>query len=261
MIWIYQIYALFHYTTLFRSNHSFEPRARFDRRVCVRPAEVPRSRSALHARARDADDPGPAAARPDLPDARQLDSGVGRARWLARRELRQPRWGDPDPARLGDESLPDASVLSHDSAGPRGGREARRCGLLQDISKGDAAPGRAGARGGRDSHVPGHLECALLARSVVAGQVAVHDSNRHRELPLRVSNAVAAAHGCERPRDRADPLDLHPLPAVLRRGRRRGRGEGMTLRRALGVAASDLYHQAWRLIALNVILGGVVIAV
>jgi len=35
----------------------------------------------------------------------------------------------------------------------------------------------------------------------------------------------------------------------------------MTLRRALGVAASDLYHQAWRLIALNVILGGVVIAV
>jgi hypothetical protein len=29
----------------------------------------------------------------------------------------------------------------------------------------------------------------------------------------------------------------------------------MTLRRALGVAASDLYHQAWRLILLNVLLG------
>jgi hypothetical protein len=35
----------------------------------------------------------------------------------------------------------------------------------------------------------------------------------------------------------------------------------MTLRRALGVAASDLYHQAWRLIVLNVLLGGVVLAV
>lgn len=35
----------------------------------------------------------------------------------------------------------------------------------------------------------------------------------------------------------------------------------MTLRRALGVAASDLYHQAWRLILLNLLLGSAVIAV
>jgi hypothetical protein len=35
----------------------------------------------------------------------------------------------------------------------------------------------------------------------------------------------------------------------------------VTLRRALGVAASDLYHQAWRLIVLNVLLGGAVLAV
>jgi hypothetical protein len=35
----------------------------------------------------------------------------------------------------------------------------------------------------------------------------------------------------------------------------------MTLRRALGVAASDLYHQAWRLIVLNLLLGGAVLAV
>jgi hypothetical protein len=35
----------------------------------------------------------------------------------------------------------------------------------------------------------------------------------------------------------------------------------MTLRGAFGVAASDLYHQAWRLIVLNVLLGGVVFAV
>ena len=35
----------------------------------------------------------------------------------------------------------------------------------------------------------------------------------------------------------------------------------MTLRRALGVAASDLYHQAWRLIVLNVLLGAAVVAV
>ncbi len=35
----------------------------------------------------------------------------------------------------------------------------------------------------------------------------------------------------------------------------------MTLRRALGVAAVDLYHQAWRLIALNVLLGIAVLLV
>lgn len=35
----------------------------------------------------------------------------------------------------------------------------------------------------------------------------------------------------------------------------------MTLRRALWVAASDLYHQAWRLIVLNVLLGGAVLVV
>jgi hypothetical protein len=36
----------------------------------------------------------------------------------------------------------------------------------------------------------------------------------------------------------------------------------MTLRRALGVAASDLYHQAWRLVILNTLLGvGVLLVV
>jgi hypothetical protein len=35
----------------------------------------------------------------------------------------------------------------------------------------------------------------------------------------------------------------------------------MTLRRALGLAASDLYHQAWRLILLNLLLGSAIIAV
>jgi hypothetical protein len=35
----------------------------------------------------------------------------------------------------------------------------------------------------------------------------------------------------------------------------------MTLRRALGVAASDLYHQAWRLVILNTLLGTAVVLV
>ncbi|HXE93996.1 MAG TPA: hypothetical protein VN544_09375 [Gaiellaceae bacterium] len=35
----------------------------------------------------------------------------------------------------------------------------------------------------------------------------------------------------------------------------------MTLRRALGVAANDLYHQAWRLMVLNVLLGATVLVV
>jgi uncharacterized membrane protein len=35
----------------------------------------------------------------------------------------------------------------------------------------------------------------------------------------------------------------------------------MTLRRALAVAAADLYHQAWRLIVLNVLLGGAIVVV
>jgi hypothetical protein len=35
----------------------------------------------------------------------------------------------------------------------------------------------------------------------------------------------------------------------------------MTLRRALGAAATDLYHQAWRLLVLNVLLGAAVLLV
>jgi hypothetical protein len=35
----------------------------------------------------------------------------------------------------------------------------------------------------------------------------------------------------------------------------------MTLARALGVAASDLYHQSWRLVVLNVLLGAVFVVV
>lgn len=35
----------------------------------------------------------------------------------------------------------------------------------------------------------------------------------------------------------------------------------MTLRRALGVAATDLYHQAWRLVVLNTLLGTAVVLV
>jgi hypothetical protein len=35
----------------------------------------------------------------------------------------------------------------------------------------------------------------------------------------------------------------------------------MTLRRALGVAAADLYHQAWRLVVLNTVLGASVVIV
>ncbi len=35
----------------------------------------------------------------------------------------------------------------------------------------------------------------------------------------------------------------------------------MSLRRALGVAAGDLYHQAWRLVVLNTLLGATLVAV
>jgi hypothetical protein len=35
----------------------------------------------------------------------------------------------------------------------------------------------------------------------------------------------------------------------------------LSLRRALGAAASDLYHQSWRLVVLNVLLGTVLVAV
>jgi hypothetical protein len=35
----------------------------------------------------------------------------------------------------------------------------------------------------------------------------------------------------------------------------------MSLSRALGVAAADLYHQSWRLVVLNVLLGAVLVGV
>src|SRR5205807_7539530 len=110
-------------------------------------------------------------------------------------------------------------------------------------------------RRGGNPHVPGDVERPLLAGDLVAGQEPVHDPDRDRELPVRVHDAVAAADGGERAGDRADPPPLHRVPALLRRGCRGRRGEGMTLRRALGVAAADLYHQAWRLLIVNTLLG------
>ena len=84
---------------------------------------------------------------------------------------------------------------------------------------------------------------------------AVHDSTRYCALPVRLPTFWPPLMAASVVAILPDPRDLRPLPAVLRRRRRRGGGEGMTLRRALGVAANDLYHQAWRLMVLNVLLG------
>src|SRR5262249_18750021 len=174
---------------------------------------------------------------------------------LAQRELRQPRRPRPHPTRLRDEPLPDASVLPHDPPRSRGGREARRGRILQDVPEGDAAPGRPGARRGRDPHLPGNVERPVLAGDPAPGPEPVHDSDRDRPLPLRLHDLVATAHGRERARASPDPVAVRRLPTLLRRGRRSRRGEGMTLRRAFAVAAADAYHQAWRLIVLNTVLG------
>ena len=95
------------------------------------------------------------------------------------------------------------------------------------------------------------LERSLLGRRAAAGRVAAHDSPRPRVLPAGLHHLVAAADGGERGCDPADPRALRALPAVLRRGRRCVRSQGMKLRTALGVAAVDLYHQSWRLVLLN----------
>ena len=68
-------------------------------------------------------------------------------------------------------------------------------------------------------------------------------------------DVVASADGRERGRDSAGARALRAVPALLRRRRRGFRGQGMSLARALGVAATDLYHQSWRLIVLNALLG------
>ena len=81
------------------------------------------------------------------------------------------------------------------------------------------------------------------------------------ELPDDLHDVVAATDGRERGRDPAGSRALRPVPALLRRRRRGIRGQGMSLARALGVAATDLYHQSWRLIVLNTLLGAVLVGV
>src|SRR5207247_705442 len=131
----------------------------------------------------------------------------------------------------------------------------------QDVPEGDAAACRPGAGRGRDPHLPGVVERPLLGVGPAAGQVAVHDPDRDRRVQERVPDTLAAAHGGERHGDRSDPGAVRGFPAVLRRRGRLRRGEGVTLRRALEVALADLYHQAWRMAVLNVLLGTTVFAV
>ena len=99
----------------------------------------------------------------------------------------------PDQARRGDEPVPDAPVLPDHPERLRGGGEARRRRLLQDVLEGDAAARRAGARRDHDPRVPGHLERVLLAADHPPGRVEVHAHDRDLELRRHLQHAVAAS--------------------------------------------------------------------
>src|SRR5439155_20104097 len=101
-------------------------------RLRVRAAPLPPARAPLHARARDADDPGPDAPRAGLQAARGLPVH-------ALEPDRDVPGLHPDPPAVRDQPLPDAPVLPDDSEGLRGGGEARQRRLLQDLLASDAA--------------------------------------------------------------------------------------------------------------------------
>ena len=82
------------------------------------------------------------------------------------------------------------------------------------------------------------------------------------QFRFTVPDALAAAHGRGDDRDHPRARRLRLLPALLRRGRRRGRGEGMNdgrsrpLRRTRlgsarfsGARSRDFYEESWRLVA------------
>ena len=105
-----------------------------------------------------------------------------------------------------DEPLPDAPVLPDDPEGLRGGGEARRRGLLQDVLARDAAARRARARRGHDPDVPGHVERLLLAADPAPGRrrsYTVHARARAASAPATQTHG--RADGRERDRDPAGP--------------------------------------------------------
>ena len=177
--------------------------------------QLPRPRVALPARARDADGPRSAAAHPGVRDAHELAPD----RQLLRLHPHQPRHCH--------EPLPDAAVLPHHPEGLRGGGEARRRRLLQDVLARDAAARAARHLDARDPAVPGHVERLLLAVDPVRpgkpeplhGAARARGAALHRTRPCGRRSAPAASS----PSSPILAIFL-VVPAVLRRAASSPRG-------------------------------------
>ena len=148
----------------------------------------------------------------------------------------------PDQPGRRHEPLPDAPVLPDDPEGLRGGREARRRRLLQDVLAGDAAARGAGDRGRRDPGVPGDLERLLLAADPVR-------AGRPTSTPCSSGwpSCSSPTRPCGRRSWPASLIAILPIALIfssssaIRRRRRLVGGEGMRPDEALGVALATLY--------------------
>src|SRR5205823_6494707 len=167
----------------------------------------------------------------------------------------------PDQPRLHREPLLHAPVLPHDPARLRRSGEARRRRVLQDVLAHHAAA-RATCDGrARHPPVPGHMERLLLAPDPLrTGQPQpLHAPARAGGAALQLRDAVARDLGRRRHRHSPHPRHLSRFPAILRVRRRLGGSEGMSARRALGLALADLYRNSWRLVPVNAALGAVLV--
>src|SRR5665811_1261398 len=137
---------------------------------------------------------------------------------------------------------------------------------IRDSPSGHAAAGRTSARRGGDPDLPGHVERLLLPAHPAPGPGPLHAPDR---APLlqdrgRLRHHLPAAHGHGGDGHPADRGPLRLLPALLRRGDRRHRSEGLAVAEqparapaaprlggALRGAAIDFYFNSWRLVPAN----------
>ena len=234
-------------------GHLFERLPLLARRLRVRAPAVPGPRAAVHARPRDADDPRPAAARARLPDADDFPlfhwNLVGTYQGYILIKL----------VTATNLFLMRQYFLTI----PRDFEEAAKldgAGYFKTFWRVMLPLAGAGARGRRDPQLPGDVERLLLAADHPRfGIPTTTRCRRHRAVQFQYQTLWPQLMAASVIAIAADRDHLRLLPALLRRRRGLGGGEGMSsdCRRAAprlacatrSRAVRDFYEQSWRLVA------------
>ncbi|CAA9560127.1 MAG: ABC transporter, permease protein 2 (cluster 1, maltose/g3p/polyamine/iron), partial [uncultured Thermomicrobiales bacterium] len=182
----------------------------------LRPAPLPGPPRALRAGHLDLHAAVGGALDPDVPDLERAGRG---------QHLLPPLGGQP--VRVGLLRVHAAPVPVHDPAGPGGRGPAGRRELPADLLEHHAAADQAGAGRGGGLRVPGEVERLLRPADLPQRPQQVHDVARAGHVQVGLRHAVGALDGGLGDPDAADDRALLPGPALLHRGHRDHRPEGL----------------------------------